>query len=303
MASVLVVDRLGPGEISAVSGVVERASLEDGTAPLSEHVLLHLAHGGDQQARNLLLLEADRIVGYAHLDVTDTVSGPSAELVVDPAHRGHGLGAQLVAEVTREAGEPRLRLWAHGQHPAATALAARHGFQRTRALWQMRRSLYAPLPAAVYPEDVSVRTFRSGEDEDAWVEVNGRAFADLPDQGRWQVADLKMREGEPWFEPAGFFLAEQAGRLVGFHWTKVHGGGAGTHSHPPIGEVYVVGVDPGAQGSGLGTALTLTGLAHLRARGLGSAMLYVDEGNTAAIRVYTRLGFSHWDTDVTFQRH
>jgi len=31
-------------------------------------------------------------------------------------------------------------------------------------------------------------------------------------------------------------------------------------------------------------------------------MLYVEEDNAAAIRVYTALGFTHWDTDVVYQR-
>lgn len=292
---------LAEQDVQAVTRLVERVTAADAVAPLSEHVLLHLSHGGDTPARNLLLCLGAELVGYAHLDVTDPVSGPSAELLIDPEHRRQGLGRVLLRGLLAATDGNRLRLWAHGQHPGAVALAHEFGFSRTRALWQMRRSLYAPLPAPVYPPGVRVRTFQVGVDEQAWVEVNRRAFTGLPDQGRWREHDLQLREAEPWFDPAGFFLAERDRALIGFHWTKVHGG-AGPHGHAPLGEVYVIGVDPAARAQGLGTALTLTGLIHLRGRGLGSAMLYVDEDNGQAIRVYERLGFTHWDTDVTFQR-
>ncbi len=130
--------------------------------------------------------------------------------------------------------------------------------------------------------------------------MNARAFADHPDQGRWGVEEVLLREQEPWFDPAGFLLAEEAGRLVGFHWTKVHG--HDPHAHAPVGEVYVVGVDPDQQGRGLGPALTLAGLHWLQARGLDSALLYVDEDNPRAVRVYERLGFTRAATDVCWYR-
>ena len=109
-------------------------------------------------------------------------------------------------------------------------------------------------------------------------------------------------------QPAGFFLAvrhDPAERLVGFHWTKVHAHtrvAGRTAGHEPIGEVYVVGVDPAEQGRGLGRALTLVGLAHLKAAGLPEAMLYVDADNAPAIKVYSALGFRHVDTDVMYSR-
>ena len=198
-------------------------------------------------------------------------------------------------------------MWAHGDLPAASGFAQAGGWRRARSLWQMRRALAgtstagtstADLPEAGFPSDVTVRTFEPGTDEEAWLEVNARAFAHHPEQGAWTRADLDLREAEPWFDPAGFFLAERDGRIAGFHWTKVHAKGP---DGVPEGEVYVVGVDPGRQGGGLGRALTLAGLHYLRDRGLGHVMLYVDEDNTAATRMYTALGFSRWNTDVMYR--
>ena len=316
--------RLSPERVAAVTALVDDATDADGVRPLSEHVMLHLRYGGDHQARNLLAFVGDELVGYANLDVTDPVEPPSVELAVHPDARRRGYGRRLVEAALREARGP-LRLWAHGDLPAAVAMADRLGFRRTRSLWQMRRSLAQPLPQPQLPDGVAVRTFRPGTDEGAWLALNARVFADHPEQGSWTPEDLRRRMQESWFDPAGFFLAERAGEqgeqseqgeqgeqgeLVGFHWTKVHGASgsrdhdrrpAGAHGHEPLGEVYVVGVDPSAAGTGLGRALTVIGLRHLRAAGLQEVMLYVDESNTAAIRLYESRGFVRSSTDVLFR--
>jgi mycothiol synthase len=300
--------RLDGGQVRDVMALVDAVADADGVAPLSEHVLLHLRYGGDEPTHHLLLRVDDgTLVGYAHLDVTDEVAGSSAELAVHPAHRRQGHATRLVEALLDIVGNRRMRLWAHGDNPGARRLAERMGFRQARALWQMRRSLHATLPQPTLPPGVTIRVFEPGRDEEEFLAVNNRAFADHPEQGKWTIDDVLTREREPWFDPAGFFLAIRDGRIVGFHWTKVHGSdpspdGHGSHGHEPIGEVYVVGVDPSAQRSGLGPALTLVGLRHLRARGLAQVMLYVDDSNTAAIAVYERLGFTRWDVDTSYRR-
>jgi mycothiol synthase len=303
---------LDEAEIREVTALVAAVTAEDGTAPLSEHVVLHLRHGGDDESAHLLArTAAGALVGFAHLDVTDPVAGGAGELTVHPGHRRAGLGARIVHELLDRmtaAGSPaggRLRLWAHGEHPGAVALAARLGFARARVLWQMRRSLLAPLAAPELPAGVRLRPFTVGADESEFLRVNNAAFDWHPDQGGWDLDQVKLREAEPWFDPEGFLLAVDAeDRLLGFHWTKVHshdGTGRGGE-HEPIGEVYVLGVDPAARGIRLGSALTLAGLRHLRDRGLSQVMLYVEADNDAAVRVYRDLGFTHWDTDVSYVR-
>jgi mycothiol synthase len=291
--------RLSDDEVRAVVELVDAVTAHDGVRPLSEHVMLHLRYGGDPEGRHFLLRQGETVAGYGHLDTTDAVAGASAELAVHPDFRGRGHGRRLVLAMQEATTDrTRLRLWAHGEASGAAELAASLGFRRERVLWQLRRSLFAPVPEPRWPDGVTIRTFVVGADEDEWLAVNNRAFADHPDQGSWTLDDVLMREQEPWFDPAGFFLAVEDGRIVGFHWTKVHG--ADSHGHEPIGEVYVVGVDPSMQRRGLGPALTLRGLQHLRERGLAHAMLYVDESNTNAIRTYERLGFAKWDVDVCY---
>ncbi|MFL6071231.1 MAG: mycothiol synthase [Actinomycetes bacterium] len=314
-----VLGKLDHDERDAVALLVERATEVDGVRPLSEHSTLHLRHGGDSGIRHLMAYgdargDLPQLAGFVHLDITDKVAGSSAEIVVDPAWRKQGLGRLLVDAARAETPDGRLRLWSHGETPSAAGLAEAMGYRKIRELKQLRRSLSAPLPPTSVPDGVAIRTFAPGRDDEAWVALNAVVFADHPEQGSLTVEDLHRRMDEPWFDPDGFFLAERDGRLVGYHWTKVHGStltvhehdGHGPHTHhehghDPIGEVYVVGVHPDERGTGLGTALILIGLQHLRGHGLLDAMLYVDAANTPAIRAYERLGFTHWDSDVQYR--
>ena len=286
--------------------LADAAASADGVGPLSEQVRLQLSYGGDRAARNLLLRRGQDLAGYAHLGPADPAEGRSGELVIHPAHRRRGLGLTLaLATLAQESALP-VRLWAHGDLPAAARLATVASFRRTRILWQMRRSLRDALAEPQLPPGVSLRAFIPGQDEDGWLAVNARAFASHPEQGKWTRADLAHREAAPWFDPDGFLLAERNGHLAGFHWTKIHKPGSGQAGNgtgstdEPLGEVYVIGVDPAEQGTGLGRALTLAGLRYLQGREIPAVMLYVDGENAAAIRLYGSLGFAHSATDVMY---
>ncbi|MBQ1013942.1 mycothiol synthase [Micromonospora sp. M51] len=291
-------DRLAAAEIADVLALASSAGDTDGADPLDEHVLLRL-RDPDAAAVHLIARADDgTLTGYAHLDTTDPVDGIGVELVVHPAYRRRGTGRALARGVLASATGP-LRAWAHGDHPSAAALAVDLGFTRARVLWQLRRPLAAPLGEPRLPDGVTLRAFRPGADDAAWLALNARAFAEHPEQGRWTSDDLRVRLAEPWFDPAGFLLAEETatGRLLGFHWTKVHERPGSAR----IGEVYVLGVEPTAHGGGLGRALTTAGLAHLRdKRGLDRVMLYVDDSNTGAVALYERLGFARWSAHINY---
>jgi len=279
-----------PETDEALRAVVASAAEADGAEPLDEAAQLALRHGLAGTSLWVAPSLAD-VQGFAWLH------DDALDLVVRPDARGAGLGHEL-ASVAVTSTTDALTAWSHGNHPAAAALAGSLGFERVRDLWVMRKSLRGALPTITVPEGVDVRPFEVGRDEDAWLAVNADAFAHHPEQGRTTRADLDERIAEPWFDPAGFFLAWQGDELVGFHWTKVHEG------PPRHGEVYVVGVSPRAQGGGLGRMLTLTGLHHLAGLGLDEVVLYVESDNGPAVAVYEKLGFTHApeDTHVQYSR-
>jgi mycothiol synthase len=273
-----------PDALTVIEAVRRSCREADGHDPLDEAAALHLKHRGLDGAE--VWLADDQ--GFA------VRRGADVDLAVAPGARERGLGGFLADRAL--AGTSPTTAWSHGDHPAARVLAARHDLARARELWVMRRTGRVPLPDLVVPNDLRIRSYRPGDADDI-LRVNAAAFAAHPEQGALDHAGLAERMAEPWFDPAGLLLAEEPdGTVMGFHWTKQHS--------PDQGEVYVVGIDPAAQGRGLGRQLTLAGLHHLRSRGIEDVLLYVESDNAPAIRIYSGLGFGHdeRDTHVQYQR-
>jgi len=274
---------VGEPTASEVRDLLERAEQSDGVGAVSESFRLALGPARDGVVHLLREAGDGTLVAYAQVAQVGTPDAV-AELVVEPAHRRRGNGRALLDAVLDEGARS---VWAHGMLPAADALARAAGLVVTRELYVMGR----PLSAAdevdpTLPQGFSVRAFVPGQDDERWVALNAAAFASHPEQGRLTVDDLHERMAQPWFDPAGLLLVvdDATGSVVAFHWTKVEPGGT-------QGEVYVVGVDPAHQGTGLGGPVTRLGLAHLARLGLTEVELYVDGDNTAARRTYERLGF------------
>jgi mycothiol synthase len=270
--------------------IFEAAEAADGTAPVGDQVLRELPSG---RTKHLVAQVGDDIVGY--LNLVPAADAPAmAEVAVHPDARRRGIGSELIRAGLAEGGAGT-RVWAHGNLEPARATAAALDLVPARELLQMRRPL-AELPPVKVSDGVLLRTYAGSGDDSELLRVNNAAFSWHPEQGGWTDEDIAERRGESWFDPEGLFLAfdDQTGKLLGFHWTKIHGS--------RLGEVYVVGVDPDAQGRGLGATLTLAGLHHLANR-LGpraEVTLYVEADNSAAVKTYERLGFGVFTADVAY---
>ena len=271
--------------------LAERARREDGVEALGEQTLLNLA---DPTAPvvHLLAGSGEALEGYGQVQSGENLT---AELVVTPGARGKGVGQALLAEVLALAGENDAApaVWAHGDLPGARTLASRSGLTVVRELWQMAADLPLEQPAAAAPDGVTVRPFVVGQDEGAWLTVNARAFATHPEQGRMTLADLEAREREAWFDPDDLLLAERDGLVIASVWLKAEAGS-------DAGELYVLAVDPDAQGQGLGRLLTARAVEHLTGRGLHRIELYVSPQDEAAVRTYTRAGLTVSRVDVQY---
>lgn len=286
--------KLDEREFAAVGALLAEAKNHDGFQPLSDNLVVDLQDHGSQGFVGILAFgETGGLDGYAQLASANMST--VVELVIAPSERAwvDELTSQLLhaaTEVIAADGGGRINWWVHHPDDRTDVIAAGVGLSLGRRLLQMRRSL--PIDE---PGTVETRPFVVGRDEAEWLRVNNAAFHDHPEQGGWTIDSLRRREAEPWFDPAGFLLHERDGKLAAFCWTKVH-----SNTEPPMGEIYVIAVDPAYHSHGLGKALTIAGLHHLAEQGLTTGMLHVDADNAAAMSLYERLGFKVHHADHAY---
>jgi mycothiol synthase len=311
--NVLVLDTLDAGQLSDLTALLDRCEHADGHPALAEPQRmavsrpdLALPGAADGAARLVVLLAYEGAAPVGCAVLTPRSDGATAlHVAVDPRHRGATRGwpirRQLVQAALSTPAERPVRLWIMGASDADDTEARALGFEPERDLLQMR----VPLPLApdvvATARPVQTRSFRPGEDDEAWLFVNNRAFDGHPEQGGWTLEDLHERMGAEWFDPDGFLVAEvvdgaeraeradgaERSGMIGSCWTKVH-----RDSTPILGEIYVISVDPSHHGEGWGRALTVAGLQWMAGRGVGIGMLYTTASNTTAVTLYRSLGFT-----------
>ena len=290
-----------PDRFSGVAPHVERidASIRAaaGHPALGDAVWRDLERPGPDSAAFLVGEHA-----YAHIARADNEDdhGWVLGLAIAPGESADGARATLVKAAARHAsanGGGSISLWVLGADAESDAELASAGMRADRELYEMRVALPLGLEAR-WPPGISVRTFESGRDDDAWLTVNNRAFAGHAEQGGWTHSTLARRVAEPWFDPSLFLLAFDADGLAGFNWLKIH---PADEADPALGEIYVIGVDPRMQGARLGPALAIAGLDAVAARDISTGMLFVAADNEPALKLYRSLGFTVHRVDRAYE--
>ncbi|MGN6723652.1 MAG: mycothiol synthase [Marmoricola sp.] len=289
MITEITADQFDTQVADSLREVAEAADQSDQVNTLNEQTCLALKHHGLDGARLWLASDdAGNATGLALL------RGHDLDLVVRPDARQQGIGTELMTNVA-SAGA-RIEAWSHANHPGAARLADRFSVPLERELVVMSRRTALEVPPVEIPAGISIRTYHPGDEEEI-LRINSAAFKQHPEQGHMTLDDFRARTAEPWFDPNGLFLAvEDSGRILGFHWTKVH-----RDENPVYGEVYVVAVDTHAVGRGLGKVLTSVGLQHLATTGVEDVILYVEGDNEPALAVYYGQGFARLRSEVQYQ--
>lgn len=281
-------------DLPALDRLFDLIAVSDGHRPIGEHKYLDLVHPDPDGQAGLVASVDGEIVGYVAVGRPPGTDMCAMELALHPLHRRQQVIETLLhagmGQVVDECGGSSVRIWVFQPHYAETLHDM--GFTVERELRQLRRSLPYPEDPAV-PDDVHIRGFRVGHDEDTWIEVNNAAFAEHPENGAWNREHLADRMRQPWFEAEGVRMAWVGERLAGFCWTK---------RHDEMGEIFVIGVHPDFQGRSLGRLLMVEGMRSMAERGMTTVMLYVDAGNTAAMSLYESMGFHLDHVDLAFVR-
>jgi mycothiol synthase len=288
----------GPDQI-ALHALIQRVSAATDHPPLPEPQALAVGHMADAPVgeRVVLARAGADLVGMALLSPARDGS-TAVHVVADPG--APALQDALLQRAVQEgsAASP-LHLWVMQATPADDDRAIVAGFVPERDVIQMRVALPLADDVVAATRPLATRPFVVGRDEEAWVDINNRAFADHPEQGGWTVAQLQERMAADWVELDDFLVADDPDGpgLIGACWTKVH-----RDRDPVLGEIYVIDVDPRHHGQGWGRSLTVAGLTHLAGRGITVGMLYTDATNVTAVALYRSLGFRVDHVDRSYRR-
>ena len=299
MHHIEIISRLDVERVEELEELIDAATEADGHEPIGEHKFLRMRHGDDVTI-GFLAYEERRLVGYAHtLTFRDGAERRvSTEIVVHPDVRRSGIGGALLQYVIRHAeseGAQRLDLWAYNDSDSSRAMTTAFNLEVTRRLMHMHRHP-GPPPIVATPEGVRIRPFRPGEDDERWLELNNRIFAEHPENGTWTLDDLRARMSQPWFRADDLLMLEVNGQLAGFCWVKVEERG----DEGQVGEIYIIGTSPEYHGRGLGRYLLGEALRHLSRREVDAVAVYVDQSNERAVALYWSFEFHHHHVDVLY---
>ncbi|HEY1567060.1 MAG TPA: GNAT family N-acetyltransferase [Solirubrobacteraceae bacterium] len=233
-------------------------------------------------ARDVLLVEIDdELAGYA------IVHRPGAFAVVSPTHEGRGVGTLLLRwtqQRGRERGVALHRHTAASTNARARELFENAGYHQARSYWRMARPLDRGVTPVGPPTGVTLRPLDADADARAVHALDDETFAARPDYVPESYEGFVQDHlGSHDVAPELSLVAEESGEIVGFMLAR-------RWEHEVSGYVDVLGVAPGHQRRGIGTALLTQGFAAFAAAGLVQAQLDVASDNPEGLRVYEAAG-------------
>ena len=179
-------------------------------------------------------------------------------------------------------------LYVYAQNRAARQRLEKFGYSRERVFYRMAIEFDAPPPGPQLPPGISIRSFRSGEDDRAVYEAYEEAQADewghewMPFD-KWRYYFVEVEEE---FDPEAWFLAVEDETVVGYalcRWDRA--------GEPDRSTVRYLAVRRPWRKRGIALALLHAAFGGMYKHGKRGAGLGVDATSyTGADRLYVRAG-------------
>jgi mycothiol synthase len=257
---------------------------------------------------------AGRMIAYGQLWSTpnvEDVQDASLYMRVHPDVREADLEPEIVAwgterarEVGRERNKPvQLRSGTKDFDAARRATLERLGFAPIRYSYKMARPLDQPIPEPQFPAGYTLRHVADEAGIAEWVATFNESFID-----HWSFHPTTVEERTHWMTDS-HYLAERDlvavapdGQFGAFClcWIDPE---ENERNNRNEGWIDVLGTRRGHRKIGLGRAMLLAGMHHLKAEGIAVAVLGVDAENpTGALRLYESVGFTKASTWVTYAK-
>jgi mycothiol synthase len=168
--------------------------------------------------------------------------------------------------------------------PECSGFLERRGFRVESSYWQMRVDDLARQEPARWPHGIECRPFADpARDAPRWAQLIHATFNEHA-----TAEGIVQQLSEEGVLPGGYFFAvdRETGLEVGTTRSRIDYIGG-----EPVGYVGTVGVLPGYRGRGIAEALVRHTLQFLASHGMTSATLFVESQNTAARKLYTKMGW------------
>lgn len=209
-----------------------------------------------------------------------------------------GIGSSLVGLATRnqllewameraKTEAPIAHLSTRDNESELEKLVDQFGWKKVRKYLKLIASSDLTPAPAIVPQGFSVRTMLGLDEVPELTHLQNEAFGEhfgySPNteeeiRARLMAVDTNIDDV--------VMIHDSSENLVAYCWTQLH-----DRAGSKVGKIGMTGVLPTARKLGLGRAIAEAGFNHLLKKGVASMELDVDSVNTAAIKVYSSLGF------------
>jgi mycothiol synthase len=281
--------------------------------PMTVEEMVALEKAPDFEAEGKFIAELDgQAVGivFAYVDkLREEKKGFVRSFGVIPTHRGQGIEEKLAntaLEELKKRGMKVVQSGANDDQKDLIRLWESMGFKLVRVFSLMKKDLAQVQSGVGENSEVAMEPVRKDADDDLKM-INWLDNECFKEHFNWRPTPVDrtiyfVRE-DPFFKQQEWFFALLNRKHVGYVGLGVDEK-YNVERNTQCGWILDIGVLKPHRRTGIGTRLMLHGMRRLKAMGMNSAMLGVDDWNvTKAMKLYEKVGFKVAKKDMAYERN